>query len=170
MIILISGDKNIGKTTIINKLSQTFECTGIITEEFFCKNERKGFLIRQLNEKPDENNAIAIMDKNFKPIINSDIFNKVGSQMCLKCINDNKKIVLIDEIGVFESNSFLFLEHLQKLMECGKIVIAVLKNRDSDFLSKLRQKYPVHFVTLENRDEIFNEIKNEIEGKLNWKK
>lgn len=170
MVIMITGDINIGKTTIINKILQAFpdDICGFCTREFFENGKREGFFLSDILNlySPLKQNIIARMDSDFKPIVFSEIFDDFGVHLTQNCLNSDKRIAIIDEIGVFESKSDKFVQTLDKLLNSDKIVIAVLKKRDHLFLDRYKKMFNPLEITLFNRDKVAKDIINIIDKNL----
>lgn len=170
MVIMITGEKNIGKTTIMRKIYDVYyeNVSGFCTKEFFENEIRQGFFISELETEtvPCKENIIAKMDGDFKPIVYPDIFDEFGVNIAKKCLNSAKSIIIIDEIGVFESKSEKFVKILDEILSSDKIVIAVLKKRQHIFLEKYEKLYNPIEITLLNRNKIAKDILNIIRENL----
>ena len=166
--IIISGDRHVGKTTLVNKLIA------------HVKVPVHGFFTRA--EKPDADNLMAIYmyaaDDNVREksedncigrtqgrikMPRTEVFDDLG----VRLLSDHKDgIIVMDELGYLESLSEAFRT---KVMECldGDIpVIAAVKNRDITFLNDIRN-HPnvlVREIDQKNRDELYEELRGIIES------
>jgi nucleoside-triphosphatase len=155
--ILLTGKPGIGKTTIIKKILKKLknECGGFYTEEIREKGERKGFKIITLDGRED-----------ILAHINFDTEYKVGKykvnilafeKTALPSIEDaikNKKFIIIDEIGKMELFSKKFIDVLFKALQSNKIVIGVIKQKDTPLTRKIKRRSDtkIYQVDEENRD------------------
>ena len=172
MVLFVTGQRNIGKTTLIKTIQDVFwkETTGFSTKEFFVDNKRAGFYLTHMNipDIPTEDRIIATMDKNFRPIIREQTFEAYGVKLCKKLQNSNKKICMIDEIGTFEQYCEGYKQELQHTLNIeGKIIIATIRQQDNIFLNELKEGKEVVTLTKENRDTITQCMIERIRKELN---
>lgn len=170
MLIMITGEMNIGKSTIIDKICTKFslDICGFCTREYFKGDVREGFFIKEIfdNKAPSYENIIAKMDSDFKPIVFPQAFDNLGVKLAHECLISDKRIIIIDEIGVFESKSDKFVQALDEILQSDKIVVAVLKKRDHIFLNKYKNLYNPIEITVLNRDKVAENIINKIKINL----
>lgn len=170
MLILITGEMHVGKTTIINKIIKEFEdeIAGFCTRPYYEKDIRTGFVISDILDlkEPTKENIIAIIDENIKPIPFGEVFENLGVKLCDMVIKSNKRIAIIDEIGLFERKSNSFISKLHEILKLDRVVIAVLKKRDDSFLNGLKEGKEVIEITLENREEIAEQIISNIKKEV----
>lgn len=163
MTILITGDKNIGKTTLVNHLFTIFQeySIGIETREYQKQKKRIGFFIRKFHtiEPFHQKNCIAYMSTENRPIIQKNTFETKGVELCKHILKSEKKICFIDEIGFFEQDCQQYKIFLnQVLSQEHKIIIAILRNQDLDFLNQLKVGREVIYLTKQNRDDVREEL------------
>lgn len=167
MTILITGDKNIGKTTIINNIITKYsdEIIGLQTKEYFKNGKRQGFYMTEIfsDEQPSEKNIIATMNKDFRPEVNEEVFENTGVFICNKILSSKKRICIIDEIGIFERNSKHYVELLYKILnQKDKIVLCVVSNKEHDFLYKIKENREVITLNEQNRDKVSDNLINRL--------
>ena len=168
--IIISGDRHVGKTTLINKL---LTHVNVPVHGFFTKCEKPdadnlmaiymyaaGDTIRE--KRPD--NCIGKTRGRIK-MPNPEVFDALG----VKLLSNHKDgIIVMDELGYLESLSEPFRS---KVLECldGDIpVLATVKNRDITFLNDVRNhpNTQVFEINEENRDRLYEELRDIVET---WK-
>ena len=166
--ILFTGRPGVGKTTVIMKLiSGLKEVGGFYTEEIRERGERKGFRIVTLRGKKG-----ILAHKDLKSpyrvgkygVNIADLENIAGQSILLALDDDEKKIVLIDEIGRMELYSPKFQEAVVKALDSPKRVIGTLQEKHNKFTDAIKQREDVEIVevTLENRKGLTEELKEKL--------
>jgi len=147
MIIIITGEKRIGKTTLLKKIIKNLEkdIFGIISESF-----EDGFLVEDLKIK--EKKVLASKNKiGFK--LRGYYFDPDTIKFVEKALERGGEILVYDEIGYLEMRGFL---DIFKYLKNNSIVI-VRKDILKDVLENI-EDYRVFIVTEENRDFILDEV------------
>ena len=69
-------------------------------------------------------------------------------------------LILMDEIGFMETSSEHFCEGIFRLLDGETPVIAAVKDKDTEFLQKVRNhpKARCYYLTAENRDILFSQV------------
>ena len=147
MIIIITGEKRIGKTTLLKKIIKNLEkdIFGIISESF-----EDGFLVEDLKTKKKK--VLASKNKiGFK--LRGYYFDPDAIKFVEKALEREGEILVYDEIGYLEMRGFL---DIFKYLKNNSIVI-VRKDMLKDVLEN-RGDYRVFIVTEENRNFILDEV------------
>ena len=164
--ILISGDRGVGKSTLIERLLA------------HCPRPRYGFVTRMepagadgfrpiyihpANQAPAQwvftkGNCIGTCDsRTHRP--NLDAFNVLGVRYIEEAKPDG--IIVMDELGFFEAKAEAFTAAVLHALAGDVPVIAAVKSRtDVPFLNAVRaaSKAEVFYITPENRDELYEKL------------
>ncbi len=163
--ILICGARGIGKSTLINRLLADFPDMPIF-----------GFYTKKEQPAGDGCCPVYIHDAS-KSIRFYDNINLVGK--CKDCHGfaiptafeeygveilhkiPHKSLVVMDEIGFFESSAYTFRSEIIRLISSDCLVVAAIKDKTTDFLDSLRKRddSDVFYIDLDNRDCLYAEIK-----------
>lgn len=156
--LFLTGPRDIGKTFIIRKLQAHFagvKWGGFLTEPA----KLPGYQMRAVQFPAT--NVIAYQNPEIrnKFDIFLEAFDNFGVSI-LKDALENSQIILMDELGVFESGAYLFQNQVFEILNSSKPVIGVIKDKPSPFLDKIRQRPDVgiHRVSLENREQLVDEM------------
>ncbi|KAJ48802.1 nucleoside-triphosphatase [Clostridium tetanomorphum] len=153
--IFLTGEKGIGKSTIIHKIIKRYEYSiGGYTVIPIIRENFKYFYITSINNGI-ENSLMAIGDINKKKIIHiyEDALENFASKLINSDIN-KKEIIILDEIGFIESQCNNFKTAVMNALDSNKIVLGVLKDFNGDFINKIKKRKDVIIfrVTKENRN------------------
>ncbi|UEL47774.1 nucleoside-triphosphatase [Terrisporobacter hibernicus] len=148
--IFITGDIRIGKSTVIKKvldlLRDNYEnnlniggykcCRNIIIEKNLTKYEFFLVSLRDLSSyKIIENKVINNKD-------NVEIFTENFNLYSQKLNDDFKNchLIILDEIGCAESNSYEFIDSLNKVLDSNKAVLGVLKKKNCFLINDIKKE------------------------------
>lgn len=161
---LIVGEKNIGKSTLIQKIILQLNCKvcGYLTvKEDNIKDElgRNPIYIYEYGKSriQSKNNLIGYSDGRHC-ISFKEIFDRAAS--ILSCARTDGDIVVMDEIGTMEEDSNIFCREVLTCLDGSKPVIAAVKNRHTPYLDQIRN-HPncrVFYIDESNRDELAKEV------------
>ncbi|MPM61033.1 hypothetical protein SDC9_107887 [bioreactor metagenome] len=168
--IFIAGDVRIGKSTVIKKtldlLKYNYEnnfkiggykcCRNIIIEKHLTKYEFFLVSLRDLSSyKIIENKIINNID-------NVEIFTQNFNLYSEKLNNDMKncQLIILDEIGCAESNSYEFIDSLNKVFDSDKPVLGVLKKKNCSLINDIKKRDDLLLFEVDenNRDFIYKDI------------
>lgn len=155
--IFLTGKSGAGKSTIIKKLIEKMDClTGGFIENKVFKNCGTVYEITSLYD--DSRGIIGEIANGMDYKTYPDIFETLG----VKILSDsfkNSDVIVIDELGFFESSCKNFIKSVNKVLDSNKPVIGVLKKYDSEFLNSIKNRNDTLIieVTEENRDYAFYE-------------
>ncbi|GIU70736.1 MAG: NTPase [Candidatus Nitrosocaldaceae archaeon] len=157
MLILITGEPGVGKTTILLKLFnmlKSYKVGGIIAKEIR-SNGRIGFEFIDLSSNKRE--LLASIHGN-GPRVGKYYINLEGCKFAADILKNanNYDIILVDELGPMEFKSKEFRDAAKMLLDVNKIRIVVIHKRLKDTIidEYKRRANAIITVTKENRDNI----------------
>ncbi len=171
--IFITGKKGIGKSTLLEKVIEDVDCSigGFIQEKIFGE-ELSFFNVVSLYDLND-NYIIGSYDlkkRSLSPLIEN--FNIISKNILLKSLY-YRDLIVLDELGFMEEDSELFKETIYNILDSDKPVLGVLKECDTSFISKIKNRKDVYIIKIDenNRDsakyEIFKMLKaNKVKLKI----
>ena len=169
--IFLTGDIQVGKSTAIfnfleKYVSKSERISGFKTKPFYENGFLKGYYIEsQLNPMISDitENMVGIniafgSRKHCYGV--TEVFEKKGTLILHESLKIPNSIILMDELGFFEKDAVQFKDQVHRALNSTHKVLGVLKERKNDFLDSIvsREDVKVIRVTLENRDDIVNEI------------
>lgn len=172
---LITGRKGIGKSflaqRVIDYLQEDY--VGYKTLPYFINNQPKGHYFHSLVDLNEIENDLpfTIRHKKDSCIYNKEVFDIIGIPCLTKSLLSSQKIVLLDEIGIAESKNVQYINMIDKLFNCDKIVVGILKKVDSCFINDIRDREDILLVDLDDvtQEDAFKEIVEKIGGILHEK-
>ncbi len=158
--IIITGEIGVGKSTLVQTvLAQTkipFVCfqTSAILEN----RSVVGFELGELNSHEKVRFASLVNPSSpglDKYEIDHTVFDKQGIRL-LDSIQEQSKLIVLDELGIMEFNSPLFLKAIVTLFSSPKPIIAVIQQRALQKYLKLFQnkEFLTFHVTISNRNHL----------------
>ena len=166
--ILLTGDIKVGKSTIINKIiNKYFECnyiSGFKTLPFYEDEKVKGYYMEDQLEKgviPNIENIVGVKSTDCERCFGiTEVFEKKGVDILSKSIDSESDLVLLDEIGFFESEADNFKKSIHKILDSDNKVLGVLKKRNTEFIQSIRDREDVFIieVTERNRNTMVDKI------------
>ena len=165
--ILISGNRGIGKSFLIQKILKE---KGMPVCGFRSKSESRfrsdGFhdIFLHPADIPDteweftKENQIGSCNSKIHNV-DPDVFETVGVQLLRDLPED--AVILMDELGFMETDSPKFMERILELFRGDQHILAAIKPRhDIPFLEEVRAcpKCREFCLTEDNRDRIFEEV------------
>lgn len=172
--ILITGDRGIGKSTLVNRLLQDCQIPlyGYRTKNVLCENGGScGVYIYSIRDQEFVNTqencvASAVADPNHKGMIpHTHMFDTLGVQYLSEAKPDG--LIVMDELGFLETNAVEFQRAVLERLDGDIPVLAVVRmNKNTDFLNAVRvhPKAELYTVTKENRDELYERLKDRFRG------
>lgn len=164
---MITGDINIGKSTLINQVIDELdiEINGFRTLPYFVGERRVGFYIEDVHDsienfKDRQKEQIIgeiIGYKKLKPF--NQIFNSIGVKILKESLN-NDGIILMDELGIIESNAFPFQKMVMECLDSDKLIVCSIRDDQSKFLDAVREHKDSLLFSIdeENRAEIYKSV------------
>lgn len=161
MNIIITGDKRAGKTTAVNTALKKYRGTvsGFRTR-FDGLRERDDRRLYLINLDNDDANLVVTWRENI-PHVDTSAFDRHGSE----CIDRECELVLMDELGKFETEAENFRSSVISALEGPCDVIAVIRRDAEGWMEEIKHRDDVVLLTVteENRDEIPARILNRLE-------
>jgi nucleoside-triphosphatase len=156
----LTGDIQVGKSTIIKTFLNNYSGVigGFKTEPVFTKNNKKVFVLKSLNNftgKLKESKLICTFSEEKGRLIPlTNTFEDLGVRTLQECLSYMPDVIIMDELGIFESEAFKFQEEVYNCLASSIPVLGVIKNKESQFLNELRARKDILVmnVTLGNRE------------------
>ena len=168
--LLITGFPGVGKTTLIERLSEALTYlhpVGFYTEEIREGGERKGFELVNLEGKRGVLSHVDIKSPYRVGRYKVDISGFEDFLDGISFSNPFTRLIIIDEIGKMECLSDRFKKLLREALGSGKWVIATIALKGSGLITEVKQRQDVKLfeITKGNRDSLLSEILREINSK-----
>lgn len=154
--VLFTGERNIGKSTLVNEilLENPIRYGGFRTLPYYIKGEEAGYYMECYCNDVISNPPISFKMGEGKPVAIKDAFDLIGVDLLEKSLVDNeRKIILLDEIGVLEECSQRFKAMIMKVLTSNKPCLGVIKKKDSEFLGNIRKLENTLIIDLEKTQD-----------------
>jgi nucleoside-triphosphatase len=163
--IFLTGDIRIGKSALIDRAVDglRLKAGGFKTLRHYSGGEHDGFVMEDLNEeKVSPVNRLFVAKKGEKGRWKDipETFEGFGVDILRKSLSSNIDLIIMDELGYFESNALNFQKQVFKCLSASLPVLGVVKKRSTAFLDRIRamENVIVLPVTMENRDNVGVEL------------
>ena len=166
MNVVISGEINTGKSTVVDKIRRKNVCRiirGFLTRPLFEDNQKKGYYIESFEGEREIFAHVDFIKRNKRGSmgIKQAIFN----QFAVKILDQasEAELIIIDELGIMEKEATGFIEEVKNIFLWPLNVIAVIQKRALDFwISKIGKDNidAIYIVDRKNRDYIPDRIAN----------
>src|SRR6056297_1907079 len=168
--IVITGDKYVGKSTLIKRCLDKFNLIpgGFVVGRTGQKNRWLSFYLvdpydyfyNDMSSKAYQKRKYVIAERNSYKVrynINVETFNKKGVEL-IDTVIKLRDIVIMDELGRFELKATKFQNKVFEALDSKKTVVAVIKDEHNRFLDKIRQREDIKLIRLtkNNREEVSN--------------
>ncbi|MCW1301395.1 MAG: NTPase [Candidatus Nanoarchaeia archaeon] len=163
MKVFITGRPGCGKTTLILKLLEYFREKGVrvggfVTREIREGRKRIGFEVEDI--QGGTRGVLAHMNlrtsvKVSKYFVNVEEFERVGIRAIQKSLEEEKDLIVIDEIGKMELASSKFSKLLEDVLSSEVNLLATLHLA---LVGKFNQSGKVFYLNRKNFEKIFEEI------------
>lgn len=153
MNLLLTGNVNIGKSTIIHKVIQVMNIqpAGFYTKPVWIDQVIVGFKMYDYHHRTSPF-WIGIKDTPLtcQPI--TENFNVFGSQILDDCLQE--PYIILDEIGFLERHAYAYQSKITALLDADITVLGVIKPKVTPFLNKIRARKDIILieVTENNRN------------------
>lgn len=164
--VLFTGKRNIGKSTLINEilLENPIEYGGFRTLPYYIRGEETGYYMECYCNEVICNPPISFKVGEEKPVAIKEAFDSIGVDLLeISLIDNNRKIILLDEIGVLEECSLKFKDQIIKVLKSDKPCLGVIKKKDSEFLNYIRNLKNTLIIDLEKTQDFIYIKKKAIE-------
>lgn len=160
--LFISGDIGIGKSHLLRNVLEELNVSlgGFVTGKDY-DHQGHTVYIKSLNDFVSFQNVAYVIGG--KDIYSANVYSKNFDSFGAKTIDDsiaNRDLTVMDEIGVMERNSPIFLRSIINALDSEKPVVGVIKNRKDDYLERIKSRddTKVLFLTGSNGWQIHKEI------------
>lgn len=153
--LFLTGAKQVGKSTVINRLLATQPCLlggfrTVRTDSVYAPR----FSVHMLrpNERPTAENLLFLCGEP-----SNDTAAHFGTLGCAALSqNQEAQLLLMDELGPTEANAYAFQQAVFAALDGDTPILGVLQQADSPFLGQIaaHEAVTVVEVTLENRDQL----------------
>lgn len=159
--IFLTGTSGCGKSTMINNILDilNIKYSGYRTLHYYINGKDKGFYINGYEDVEGNYSPISVKIGDKKCCGIKETFEIVGSEILRKSReNSSVKLILMDEIGVLESDAPKFKEEIIKCLNSNHLVIGVIKKKDSEFLNYIRFNKGNIIIDIENKSNEEREL------------
>lgn len=166
MKILLCGDIDSGKSTLIRKLVSDIgeQPRGYITVRMpEDENGVSHVYLYDISAPPERiEEAQVIMELSDKGVVRRPEYMSSIAAPILENIPEGSLVVL-DEIGTLEEHEERFKNAVLRILNGNYRVLASVKAKNTEFLHTVRrhQDCRLYIITPENRDELYGQLKNE---------
>ncbi|MBI9010662.1 MAG: hypothetical protein JEZ08_00415 [Clostridiales bacterium] len=160
MNLFLTGPMQIGKTTLLNLTIQRLNVKthGFYTKPYYNNKTVLGYKMFDCSSSI-EPFIIGLKDTptTCRPLIEN--FETFGVSLLHTALASDD-VIILDELGILESKAYKFQEAILKCLDSDNLVIGVIKNKQSTFLNKIKNRKDVITieVTRENRNELLDKI------------
>lgn len=160
--ILLTGEKQVGKTTIIEKIMQKspYKFMGFRTCRRMNENDRYCFEMEAINSYVFGKNKTTIGYCDTEKVnIMPEAFDKYGAALLEECLDCRPDFIIMDELGFFENSAYIFRSAVLDCLRSSIPILGVIKKKNTEFLDgiKKRDDTTVLSVTAENREAQYSE-------------
>ncbi|HHX51791.1 MAG TPA: hypothetical protein GX711_10170 [Clostridia bacterium] len=142
--IFLTGNKQVGKSTLINRVLEDFPIIihGFRTLPHYDQEMVTGFLMESLRPSITYRNKpyIGRQLEDGRWISVPRTFEEFGTGILLDCIESKPDLILMDELGFFETHAPLFQETVLKCLSSTLPVLGVIKAVSNPFLDTIRSR------------------------------
>lgn len=157
--IFLTGKTKVGKSTLLQNTLAKLEgqFTGFVTVPEMKGKFLSGFLMIPWEHK-DRHYAPLYIAKHMPDdrwVAVTESFDISGTEILDNCLNKNPNLIVMDELGFFESNALAFQSKVHQCLDSSIPVLGVIKPIGTPFMNSIRGRKDVFIleVTEENRQE-----------------
>jgi nucleoside-triphosphatase len=158
--VFLTGDIKVGKSTIINKVLAGYKGSlgGFRTVPYLLDGRLKTFVLESVSPNLQRQGIHFICrdSEAGRRIGLPDTFEEYGVRILKHSLAENAGLIIMDELGIFESAAVNFQKQVFAVLESAIPVLGVLKAKPTTFLDEIRDREDVTVVPVspENRDEL----------------
>lgn len=163
--IFLTGDRRVGKSFLLQRVLSALkpQTSGFITA---WGEETDGAAPLILSDSKGTRTAVAAY--RYSDDRPRQVFSEVFETFGTECLENLHGLVLMDELGRFESSTEKFRSAVFSVLDSDLPVLGVVRDMDIPFLDAVRNhpKTEVIRVTKENREELFSILQKRVEEML----
>jgi Predicted nucleotide kinase len=173
--IFLTGEKGVGKSTIINRFAKTLDFLPTGFQTLMCYKDECGpytLVIRPYKvdleyvkgSKPEGDDYSIVAFRETQEIfmkVNKDAFDFAGVRILRKSLeNEQARLIIMDELGFMEKDAIMFQAEVFKCLDSEIPVLGVLRAGSIPFLDAISEREDVLVleVTDKNRDQLFSDM------------
>jgi len=156
--IFLTGEIQIGKSTVINKTLDLLKITPQGFQTYFGPDRANGGRLLYLNSAAlpqvcREENAVVHFREGQPPEVLSERFDRDGAQL-IRSARVDSALILMDECGSLESWALVFQREILAALDDIKPILGVIKLTSTGWTDNIRENAKVTLLTVtqENRD------------------
>jgi nucleoside-triphosphatase len=168
--ILLTGKPGVGKTTLILRVlgSLTLDARGFYTQEIRKGKLRVGFELVEIGADRRGVFSHTDFDKRYRVGrygVNISMLEEIGVRAIEKAIEE-KKLIVIDEIGKMELYSKRFREVVTLALNSSSPVLATITMSSLPLVENIKQRKDISILEIrrDNREKLFREIITNLKG------
>ena len=174
--LFLTGERGVGKSTLINRFTQTLDFDPYGFQTLPSKTEKSGrdtLIIRPYSADlpydrdpaPGRGNVAVVASRGKHGQIrnvNIDAFEKTGAEILRISLaaSGSPRLIIMDELGFMESEAYIFQSEVFRCLDGRTPVLGLLRAASTPFLDGIRVHDDVVIieVTVKNREQIFEEL------------
>ncbi|MCI6421387.1 MAG: molybdopterin-guanine dinucleotide biosynthesis protein MobB [Blautia sp.] len=159
--IFLTGEKGIGKTTLLKKLLAAIETTpvGFVTLPYEIHGVQKGYYMHSLRpmEAYENDSPVVIRRGETKMIPVWETFETLGLAILEQSKKEPQCLAVMDELGKAEKKAIKFQEAVFSVLDSQSMVVGILQKNSGKFTEAIagRPDVEVYEVTEENRETLY---------------
>lgn len=163
MHLFLMGNHNVGKSTVINAAVENLPYTPMGFHTYISPVDSQGVSTVHISKYGEEQKVdapiVSVRDKReYTFTAHPEVFDTYGVNILEQ--SKNAKLIVMDELGFMEKEALLFQEKVIEVLNSKVPVLGVIKRDNYPFLNKVRSLVKTLEVTLDNREEIIEEVKS----------
>ncbi len=161
--VFITGQKRTGKSSLLQEIVKNFSAStgGYFVQRLFTGADFKAFrmvdftkedyvLEKRLIYLSEETNIFAQVSASGSSMtIYSGVFDTFGTEVLHESLRNNKKIILLDEVGRIELDSEPFMAAVFHVLDSPAFVLGTIKKETNLFLDSIRRRSDVIVLDLD---------------------
>ena len=176
MKIFLTGEIQIGKTTIIQKAIELLMVDYGGFKTYFGPDRDLANRLLYMNSITEANiysaeYGIVRFSDDSKPQVIDNRFDTFGAELIKNAI-ENKELIIMDECGRLERDSLEFQKGVLKALESDIPILGVIKLDSSGWVDQIRKHPSVKLITVtsENRNDLPKVLQDELSKELQKRK
>ena len=164
MNIFLTGEVNIGKSTIVEKFLQTYSNTVGGFKTIRCQTENDAFYGVYILDVGDEDAMLSkenrvgdcFPDKSL--ISYGSIFDTIGVDFL--SFETEPSLIVMDELGILEKNAVKFQNKVHGCLNSDASVLGIIKNKNNSFLDSIRKRNDIVLLEVneDNRNAMLEKV------------